>query len=327
MIEVATRIERWPLARPFAIARETIDHLPLIHVAITADGVTGHGEAAGIDYRGETPETMARVIGQWGAGRRTPPSPDQVLADLPAGGARNAIDCALWDWRAKRAGTPAWRLAGLGEPRPLTSCYTLSLDMPDEMATGALAAPAGAVLKLKLGGRDGRDLERVAAVRAVAPAARLVVDVNEGWNFAELEALAGPLGALGVELIEQPLPAGGDAALAGYRGPVPLCADESFDEARQLASLAPYRFLNIKLDKCGGLTAGLALARQARAGGFGLFVGSMLGTSLGMAPAFLVGQSCDYVDLDGPLLLDRDRDAAMRYAGAVVHPPEPALWG
>lgn len=320
------RLEKWRLRKPFVIARNTMFELSLVHLTIEADGITGVSEAAGVDYHGETVEGVAAAISAYLDRRDSVPDRRALLDDLPPGGARNAIDCAIWDWQAKRDDIPASDSAGLANMRSLITAYTLGIGAPDDMANAA-ALYDGPLLKLKLGGRDGQDVARVRAVRDAAPEARLIVDVNEGWTFAELTASAPMLADLGVELIEQPLPADQDGALAGYRSPVPLCADESVNTIADLPRLGAYSILNIKLDKTGGLTAALALAEAAKSRGHRLFVGSMVGTSLGMAPAFIIGQHCDYVDLDGPLLLDDDRAPAMRYADGVVHPYDRALWG
>lgn len=327
MIQFSVRAERWPLRRPFVIARETMYDLPLVYLEIEAEGTVGRAEAAGVDYRGETADGMRAAMENYLGGLDALPARDLLMVDLPAGGVRNAIDCALWDWEAKRERRSAAHLAGLAPLRSLTTAYTLGLGAPAAMADETDAAPHGAPLKLKLGGRDGLDVDRVAAVRERAAAARLLVDVNEGWCFDELRLYAPELAKLDVELIEQPLRAGADTALAGYRSPVPLCADESFDTLADLHGLGGYAFVNVKLDKCGGLTAALAIVDEARRRGLGLFVGSMLGTSLGMAPAFLVGQSCGFVDLDGPLLLAADREVPLAFEGATIRPPTPALWG
>lgn len=323
----SVRAERWPLKRPFAIARETIDTVPMIHLEIADDGAIGRAEAIGVDYRGETAESIALEVSAFLAGRTAAPTREEVAALLHPGGARNAIDTALWDLEAKRAGQPVWRLAGLPEPRPLRTCYTIGLGAPAAMADAVADAPADAPLKVKLGGRDGLDTARVAAIRARAPGADILVDVNQAWSIGELDAHAGPLADLGVLLIEQPLPAGADGLLSRYGGAVPLCADESFDVAADLDRLGAYACVNVKLDKCGGLTAALEIARAAAARGVDLFVGCMLGTSLGMAPTFLLGGLCRYVDLDGPLLLARDRTPALRYDGAMMRPFGPELWG
>jgi L-Ala-D/L-Glu epimerase len=321
------RAEKWPLARPFVTAREVMTDLPLVYLEVSAGGFTGRAEAAGVDYRGETAEGLAEEITAFLQPRKQPPSRVQLLEALPPGGARNAIDCALWDLESKASGRSVMELAGLSSVTPLETVYTLSLGSPSQMASAVGFAPRGAILKLKLGGGDNRDVDRAAAVRAAAPDSRLVADINEGWTRAELDHYAAPLAALGVEMIEQPLPAGEDQLLKDYKGPIPLCADESANVASDLPQLAAYDFINIKLDKTGGLTAALALADAALAAGKRLMVGSMLGTSLGMAPAFVIGQRCTYVDLDGPMLLAKDRAPAMRFDGKVVFPPRAELWG
>ncbi|HWT30697.1 MAG TPA: dipeptide epimerase, partial [Propylenella sp.] len=245
---------------------------------------------------------------------------------MKPGAARNALDCALWDLEAKRNGEPAWMRAGLGPPKPVTTAYTLSLGEPDRMADAARRAAGRPILKLKLGG-DG-DPQRIRAVRAAAPEARLVVDANEAWserNFAEnMQACA----AAGVEMIEQPLPAGADGLLRQIAHAVPICADESVHLTADLGALAgKYDGINVKLDKAGGLTEALELVREARRRGLLVMVGCMVGTSLGMAPGLLLAQGADFVDLDGPLLLARDREPGLVYSGALVEPPRPELWG
>jgi L-alanine-DL-glutamate epimerase-like enolase superfamily enzyme len=245
---------------------------------------------------------------------------------LPPGAARNAADCALWHLEARRAGVPVWRLAGLAAPGPLVTAFTLSLDAPDAMEARARANAHRPVLKIKLGGEG--DMARLEAVRRGAPAARLIVDANEGWTADLYAALAPHLVALGVALVEQPLPAGQDGALAAMARPLPVCADESCHTRDGLAGLRDrYDMVNVKLDKAGGLTEALALVKEARALGFGVMVGCMLGTSLAMAPAVLAAQGADWVDLDGPLLLAQDRAERLRYEGSTVHPPQSALWG
>jgi L-alanine-DL-glutamate epimerase-like enolase superfamily enzyme len=245
---------------------------------------------------------------------------------LPPGAARNALDCAYWDLEAKRAGQPVWQLCGLPPLEAVTTAYTLSLDAPEAMGRAAAENAARPLLKLKLAGPD--DLARVEAVRANAPETRLIVDANEGWSLDDYEALAPKLAALGVVLIEQPLPAGQDAPLAGTQRPVPVCADESCHATDSLAEIAGrYDVVNIKLDKTGGLTEALKLKQAAQAQGFQVMVGCMLATSLAMAPAVLVAQGASFVDLDGPLLLAGDRPGGLTYDGSTLHPPEPALWG
>ena len=245
---------------------------------------------------------------------------------MPAGAARNAIDCALWDFEAKTSGRRVHELAGLSAPAPVTTCFTISLGTPDEMAAKARAAAHRPLLKLKLGGSG--DAERVAAVRAAVPQARLVADANEAWTIDQLPALMQACRRARIELVEQPLPAGQDDALATLERLVPLCADESVHTAADLPRLARlYDAVNIKLDKTGGLTEALAMSAAAQAAGLKIMMGCMVGTSLGMAPALLLAQRAAWVDLDGPLLLASDREHGLRYDGGTVFPPEAALWG
>jgi L-alanine-DL-glutamate epimerase-like enolase superfamily enzyme len=249
-----------------------------------------------------------------------------LQAALPPGAARNALDCALWDLEAKRAGLRAFTLAGLARLDPVKTCYTLSLDEPDAMAAAARAAARRPMLKLKIGGGD--DLDRVQAVREAAPKTRLVVDANEALSLEDLRRLAPEFGKLGVQLIEQPLKAGEDEELEGYDSPVPLCADESLHTRAELAACAKrYDAINIKLDKAGGLTEALALKREAQALGVDIMAGCMVATSLAMAPALLIAQGASVVDLDGPLLLAKDREPGLRFIGSMIEPPEAPLWG
>jgi len=260
--------------------------------------------------------------------RGLPPGFDRATlqALLPAGAARNAVDCALWDWEAKRSGRRAWELAGLAAPGPVVTAYTLSLDTPEAMQAAAATNAHRPILKVKLGTED--DMPRLEAVRAGAPGARIVVDANEGWSAPLYAELAPHLARLGVTLVEQPVPAGDDGALAGLARPVPLCADESVHDRASLPRLhGLYDMVNIKLDKTGGLTEALALRAEAEAAGFGIMVGCMVGSSLAMAPAVLLAQGAAVVDLDAPLLLAEDRDPALRHDVAGLHPAEPALWG
>jgi L-alanine-DL-glutamate epimerase-like enolase superfamily enzyme len=255
-----------------------------------------------------------------GAGRT------ELQALSPAGAARNALDCALWDLDAKQAGVRAWTLAGRARLDPVKTCFTLSLDAADAMAEAARAHARWPMLKLKIGAAD--HLDRIAAVRAAAPRTRLVVDANEALSFEDLRRLAPELAALDVKLLEQPLPAAEDAALEGYASPVPLCADESLRTRAELAACARrYAAVNIKLDKAGGLTEALALKAEAQALGLEIMAGCMVATSLAMAPALVVAQGARYVDLDGPLLLARDRDPALPISGALIEPPPAELWG
>ncbi len=254
----------------------------------------------------------------------------ELLERMPAGAARNALDCALWDWEAKRTGTSAAALAGLSALRPVTTAYTISLGAPEEMAAKAAAARSMPLLKLKLGGAThrGGDAARMRRVRAACPDTRLIADANEAWTPEALPELMAVAAETGLELIEQPLPARADAALAEIGRQVPVCADESLHTRAELADLARrYDAVNIKLDKAGGLTEALALAAAARAAGLRIMVGCMVATSLAMAPALLLAQDAHWVDLDGPLLLARDRHPGLVYDGALVHPPPPELWG
>lgn len=249
----------------------------------------------------------------------------EVQGLMPPGAARNALDCALWDLEARQAGVPVWALAGLARPEPVRTAYTISLDTPDAMADAAQRARARGftLLKCKLSGEA--DLARIAAVRSGAPDAEIIVDANESWSERDLSTQIASLAASGVALIEQPLPAGGDGALAGLTPPLPICADESCQSVADLDRLAGYQAINIKLDKAGGLTEALAMAREARSRGLRIMVGCMLGTSLGIAPAFLLAQLADWVDLDGALLLAQDRDGALGMEDGLLHPGP--LWG
>jgi len=284
--------------------------------------VRGHGECVPYARYGESRGSVKAQI-------KTLPE-GVTRADLPAllppGAARNAVDCALWDWEAKRAGRRVWDLAGEPAPRPQVTAFTLSLDTPGEMRRAAERHRHRPVLKVKLGTPD--DLPRLEAVRAGAPQSRIIVDANEGWTAGDYTALVPHLLRLGVDMVEQPLPAGQDAALDGIARPVPVCADESCHDRASLAGLAGrYDMVNVKLDKTGGLTEALALRDAARAAGLGVMVGCMVGSSLAMAPAVLVAQGVAWVDLDGPLLLAEDRAHPLTYDEHGVHPPEAALWG
>jgi L-alanine-DL-glutamate epimerase-like enolase superfamily enzyme len=318
--------ERWPIAGAFTISRGSKTQAEVV-VAQLSDGVhVGRGECVPYGRYGETVEgvtaTISALAPQIAAGlERT-----ELQHVLPAGAARNALDCALWDLAAKCAGRPVHEIAGLPAPRPLVTAYTISLDAPDAMAAAAAKASTRPLLKVKLG-RDG-DPARIAAVRAAAPAAELIVDANEGWTAANLANNLAACAQAGVTLIEQPLPADDDTALAGLSPPVPLCADESVHDRASLAPLAgKYQAINLKLDKAGGLTEALVLADEAARLGFALMVGCMISTSLALAPALLVAQRARVVDLDGALLLARDRPHGLRYDAAMVHPADPELWG
>ena len=322
-LTIEAAVESWPIAGEFVIARGAKREAAVVVAQVSDGKVSGRGECVPYARYGETVEGVRGAILAMGGALSDRAS---LLRQMPAGAARNALDCALWDYEAKRSGMSAAMLAGVAAPRPLITAYTISLDTPEAMAAkAAAAARTMPLLKLKLGGQG--DAERLSRVRAACPAARLIVDANEAWTPELLASLMAAAAAAGVELIEQPLPAGADAALAGPR-PVPVCADESVHDRASLAALAGrYDAVNIKLDKAGGLTEALALAAEARTRGLRIMVGCMVATSLSMAPAMVLAQGADWVDLDGPLLLARDRAPALRYAGALVHPPEPQLWG
>jgi L-alanine-DL-glutamate epimerase-like enolase superfamily enzyme len=316
------RIERWPLAEAFVISRGAKTEATVVVVTLQDGAHTGRGECVPYPRYGETPEaTLAALVA-------LPPLADRTAAQelLPAGAARNALDCAFWDLEAKRSGIPAFAAAGLAPPSPVTTCYTLSLAEPEAMAQKARAVAHLPLLKLKLGAPG--DGERMRAVRRARPDARLVADANEGWRAEDLPALLAIAAEVGLECVEQPLPASADGVLAGLVRPVPVCADESALTARDIARLAGrYDAVNIKLDKAGGLTGALEMARAAERAGLAIMVGCMVATSLAMAPALLLAGGARWVDLDGPLLLARDRVPAIEIRDGVVLPPPAALWG
>lgn len=319
---VSATVERWPVAGSFIISRGAKTHVDVVRCVVTDGSHRGTGEGTPIYYKGETAERCVEAI----LGYTGPLDRDAVNKLMPAGAARSALDCALWDLDARRSGQPVWQLAGLpAAPVSLPTAFTISVDRPEVMeAAAARAAGAGyGLLKCKLTGTG--DVERVAAVRNGAPAARLIVDANESWGEADIAREAAALAALGVELIEQPVPAGQDERLRHVTSPVPLCADESCQTSADLDRLSMYHAINIKLDKAGGLTEALRLAAGAAARGQAVMVGCMLGTSLGIAPAFLVAQGARWVDLDGALLLERDRDGGLRADAGMLLPG--TLWG
>jgi len=327
MITCSTSIEHWAMKEPFEIAREVITEQPVLMVSLS-DGLghSGRAEAAGVDYDGETPQSMARQIAAVLDQLHDDIDGQALMAILPAGGARNALDCALWDLHAKQTGIPAWRQAGLDALVPVTTVYTIGLGDEATTRRKLRAARHYPLLKLKVDAR--RHLDIVRMVRKEHPQARVVVDANQSWTLALLEALLPQLAELGVELVEQPLPRGEDAQLDGLRTPIPLAADESCTDSRSLKDLTGrYQYITIKLDKCGGLTEAFAMADTATRLGLGLMVGNMCGTSLAMAPAFLLAQRCRYVDLDGPLLQQLDRATPLQYHDGVIEPPSSALWG
>ena len=325
-LSLSVRAETWPIAGAFAISRGAKTEAQVVVAELSDGRRKGRGEC--VPYR-RYGETVAGVIGALSAisGRLAPDFDRAALQQaMPAGAARNALDCAFWDLEAKRAGRRAHELAGLPAPQPLITAYTISFGTPEAMAAAAHAASARKLLKIKLGGPG--DPQRIAAVRAAAPRCELIVDANEGWSAENLAANLAACAEAGVTLIEQPLRADDDSALAGIARPIPVCADESAHDRTSLAALVGrYDAVNIKLDKAGGLTEALAMAAEARRLGFGLMVGCMVATSLSMAPALLVAQAARVVDLDGPLILAKDRPHGLRYEDSLVHPPTAALWG
>jgi L-alanine-DL-glutamate epimerase-like enolase superfamily enzyme len=319
------RVEKWPISGAFTISRGAKTEAAVIVTEISQDGLTGRGECVPYARYGESLESVSREI------ERLAPQIAQGLdrtglqSALHAGAARNAIDCALWDLEAKLAGTSVQKLAGLGTLSSVTTAYTLSLDTPEKMAAAAMHS-GRPILKMKVGA-DG-DLERLRAVRAAAPDAMLIVDANEGWNARNLRENLDACANEKVALIEQPLPADDDDALRSIGRNVPVCADESFHDRNSFAKLeGKYDAVNIKLDKTGGLTEALLVAKDAEARGLQIMIGCMVSTSLAMAPALLLANRAKFVDLDGPLLLAKDREHGLRYEGSTVFPPTPALWG
>jgi L-alanine-DL-glutamate epimerase-like enolase superfamily enzyme len=326
-MNLTVRIERWPLQQAFTISRGSKTEAIVVVAELECGGHRGRGEAVPYLRYGETPEGIAAAIETMDAALRGGLDRSGLQTAMPAGAARNALDCALWDLEAKQAGRPAYDLAALPAPKPLVTAYTVSLGTPEAMADAALRAKNRPLLKVKLGG-GGDDAERIAAVRRAAPEAELIVDANEGWTEESLERNLAACAQAGVTLIEQPLAEGRDAALAGIKRPIPVCADESVHDRASLVAIAgKYDAINVKLDKAGGLTEALALAAAAEQRGFDIMVGCMVATSLAMAPAMLLAQRALVVDLDGPLLLAADRPHALRYDGSVVYPAQSNLWG
>jgi L-alanine-DL-glutamate epimerase-like enolase superfamily enzyme len=321
-------IQSWPIRGEFRIARGAKTEALVVVAQIAEDGATGYGECVPYPRYGETVQRVAAEIETLRIDVENGLTREALQQRLAAGAARNALDCALIDLEAKRSRRRAFEVLNLPAPRPVQTAFTLSLDSPEAM--GAAAADAATrgygLLKLKIAGED--DLARVEAVRRNAPGARLIVDANEGWSEKDLVAYSPALARLGVALIEQPLKADADDVLGQFRSPVALCADESCHTRAELPRIVGrYSHINIKLDKAGGLTEALALAREATALGLRLMVGCMVSTSLSMAPASLLGSMAEFIDLDGPLLLARDRIPALRYEADQLYPPEPALWG
>jgi len=319
-------VERWPVAGSFTISRGAKTHVDVVLCTITDGRREGRGEATPIYYHGETAEGCAKAIGDYCATLGAEGlNREAVNCEMPRGAARNAIDCALWDIEARIAGAPVWQLAGLAEPQPLASAFTISVSSPAQMEADARAAAARgfSLLKCKLMGEG--DIERIAAVRVGAPDVRLIVDANESWNEADLIAETEQLAVYGVEMIEQPIRHGEEYRLAGLTPGLPFCADESCQDRADLPRLSEFPAINIKLDKAGGLTEALRLAELAKAQDKRLMLGCMLSTSLGIAPAFLLAQQAEWVDLDGALLLAKDREGALPLRDGLLWPG--SLWG
>jgi L-alanine-DL-glutamate epimerase-like enolase superfamily enzyme len=322
--------ERWPIAGSFTISRGAKTEAVVVVAELADAKAKGRGECVPYARYGESVETVTAALEAIRPLLAAGLTRETLQSAMPPGAARNALDCAFWDLEAKRSGRPVHQLAGLPVPRPLTTAFTISLGTPAAMATATAAAAGRSLLKIKLGGNGehGGDLARIAAVRAAAPQATIIVDANEGWTEANLAGHLSACAAARVVLVEQPLPEGKDDALRGVARPIPICADESAHDRQSLAALkGKYDAVNIKLDKAGGLTEALAMAEAAKEQGLDIFAGCMVATSLAMAPAMLLAQTARFVDLDGPLLLAKDRDSGLKYAGSQIFPPLPALWG
>jgi L-alanine-DL-glutamate epimerase-like enolase superfamily enzyme len=320
------RIEHWPIAGSFTISRGAKTEAVVVVAEVRQGEVAGRGECVPYPRYGETADaTLAAILSMNDAVSRGLDR-DALQVAMPPSAARNALDCALLDLEAKRSGRRIWDWLGRDTPRPCVTAYTISLGSPETMAAAAARAAHRPLLKIKLGG-DGDDL-RIAAVRKAAPDSELIVDANEAWTEANIEHNLAACAQARVTLVEQPLPAGQDERLERIQRPIAVCADESVHDRASLAGLRErYDAVNIKLDKTGGLTEALAMADAATAQGFDIMVGCMVATSLAMAPAMLLTQQARFVDLDGPLLLKRDRDGGLRYDGSLVYPPDAALWG
>lgn len=326
MIDLTVSNESWPLAEVFTISRGSKTAAEVVVVELQDGSHTGRGECVPYARYGETVEGVMAALKEVRSQLSGDVTRQQIQSFMKPGAARNALDCAFWDLEAKRTGKPVWEQAGLPKPGPLVTAFTLSLDTPEKMAAAASRNASRPLMKLKLTGEG--DLERVAAVREAAPNTDLIVDANEGWSVDMVEPFSTDLAKHGVKMIEQPLPAADDRMLADVSHPVPLCADESAHTSAELdALIGRYDVINIKLDKTGGLTEALALRKAAEAAGLQIMIGCMVGTSLAMAPAVLVGQGAAFVDLDGPLLLAKDRDDGLEFSGSTLQPPKPVLWG
>jgi L-alanine-DL-glutamate epimerase-like enolase superfamily enzyme len=323
--QVAVRPRSWQLKKPFKISRDVDTHANVIVCEISQGDITGRAEVAGVSYDGETIDSIRAEIENVASQIAQGISRDALRRLMPPGGARNAVDCALWDLEAKTSGKTIWQLLD-HEPAAVTTVYTVGMDTVGNMRRDASDHSDCPIIKVKVG--IGDPIEQIAAIRDGAPDSALIIDANQAWTVADLERYTADLKDLGVEMIEQPMAAADDEALRSYESPLPLCADESCATTADLDRLVGlYSMINIKLDKSGGLTEALAVASKAKSMGFELMVGNMLGSSLAMAPAFVIAQHCRYVDIDGPLLQVEDCDHSMHYEHGRVEGFDPALWG
>ena len=323
--EIKVELKNWLLRKPFKISRDVATHAETLLCHISDGTHTGSGEAAGVSYKGETVDSIKTQIeaamSQIAAGI----SRDQLQQLMPPGGARNAVDCALWDLEAKQSGRTVWQMLDW-QPHAVTTVYTIGMDTPENMQKDAAAHADFPTLKVKVG--IGDPIEQISAIRQGSPNAAIVIDANQAWTVEDLDRFIEGLEGLNVEMVEQPLALDNDQTLRGYESPIPLCADESCNTRADLQRLSGlYDIINIKLDKTGGLTEAVALALQAESMGFDLMVGNMLGSSLAMAPAFVIAQRCKYVDIDGPLLQAEDCEHPLHYDRGSVEPFSPDLWG
>ncbi|GLK53263.1 N-acetyl-D-Glu racemase DgcA [Maricaulis virginensis] len=325
-VRLGVHRESWPMKAPFVITGHVFESLESVVVTLESDGAEGRGEGVPVYYLKESAPEMLDQIEAIRPEIERGLTREALQEALPPGGARNAVDCAMWDLEASRSGKSIWDLTGIA-PQDRRTAYTLGIqETPELMARQAKQALGYPLLKIKL--NDVEPVERVTAIRKARPDAELIIDANQGFSMDQLQQVLGPFAELGVAMVEQPLPRGADEALEGFRSPIPLCADESCLHRGELpAALKRYDMINIKLDKTGGLTEALALAREARRAGKRLMVGNMLGTSLSMAPAFVIAQLCDFVDLDGPLNLKSDLPGGMLYRSGCVGAPQAGLWG
>ena len=326
MFEISVHIEQWEFKQTFRITGREVTSSTGIVVKISDGKNIGVGEAQGVFYTDETPQSMMQQVKSISEPIRQGISREELLLLLPSGGARNAIDCALWDLECKQSGKTIWELTGI-EPKPVTTVFTIGMeDTPEAMAAKAAEASDYSILKIKLDGRQ--PLDRLKAIRAARPDAKLVVDANQGWNFEQLKELIPQCVELDLEMIEQPLPRGEDESLVDLVSPITLAADESCLDSSELAGIdGRYNMINIKLDKTGGLTEALNLAKIAKSKGYKLMVGNMCGTSLSIAPSFVVAQLCDFVDIDGPLLLKYDHPNGLKYHLGKVDCFKSDFWG